>query len=163
MAQTSGINRGLMWLRKVLQVTEETESPSVLSEIVQPSMDVFGWDRLENPEFDTSGVAAPTIVVNGPITPEGVIRLVLHASVVHTDSTLSHFLWIDKQREVTTELVGVSNPINEVPADVDIGLDRWVWVEPGSRLRGRAAVALGNGALVLDITFVDLPIGEYIL
>ncbi len=163
MAQVSGINRGFMWLRKVLQITEETESPSVLSEIVRPTMDVFGWDRLAQVRVhDNSGAAAPASTVNAPITPNDVLRVVFHASVRHTDTGVDHLLWIDKLEASGGGLTGITTSNLAVPVGVDQGTDRWIFLEPGTRLRGRADIALVAGALAIDLNFIDLPIGEYI-
>ncbi len=152
-----------MWLRKVLQVTEDTESPSVLSEIVRPTMDVFGWDRLGGVrEFDNTGAAAPALIVNGPVTPIDVVRLVTHASVVHTDVGLDHLLWITKVLPAGAGTVGVHSPALAVPINVDEACRHWIYLQPGTLLRGHADVALIAGALVLDLEFIDLPIGEYI-
>ncbi len=160
--QRSGINRGFTWLRKVLEITEETDAPSVLSEIVRPSMDLFGWERLGGvTEFDSSGAAAPAQFVNGPTTPDDVLRLYVHASVVHTDTGVTKFLWIEKQLPITTSVIGCTVPQN-VPINVDVGSPDWIWVEAGARLRGRSDINLVAGALVLDLNFIDLPIGEYI-
>ncbi len=163
MAQRSGINRGFIWLRKVLQITEETESPSVLSEIVRPTMDVFGWDRLAEPrEQDNSGAAAPASTVNGPVTPVGVLRVVFHCSVRHTDTGVTHFLWIDRLEATGGALTGVTTPNVAVPVTVDQSCDHWVFLEAGTRLRGRSDIALVAGAIAIDMVFIDLPIGEYI-
>ncbi len=157
--QRSGINRALMWLRKTLEITEETDAPQVLSEILRPTIDVFGWERLATPTFDTE--FSPTTIVAGPITPPGVLRIVTTVSVRHTDVGVTHILWMDKLIE-TGEIIGlVQNP----PAllnDVSMGLDRWIPVEAGARLRGRTFLALAVGNIALDFQFVDLPIGEYI-
>jgi len=158
----SGINRALMWLRKTLEITEETQSPQILSETLRPTIDVFGWERLGGAtEFDSSGAAAPAQLVNGPTTPDDVLRLYVHASVVHTDTAVEKFLWIEKQLPITTSLVGCTVPRN-VPINVDVGSPNWIWVEAGARLRGRTDINLVVGALVLDLNFIDLPIGEYI-
>ena len=94
--QRSGINRALMWLRKTLQITEETDSPQILSELLRPTIDVFGWERLaERTTFFQATAAAPAVNVNGPVTPDDVLRLVLHANVSHTDTGVAHLLWID--------------------------------------------------------------------
>ncbi len=165
MSQTrSGINRALMWLRKTLEITEETDSPQILSELLRPTIDVFGWERLRGPTVhDTSGAGAPNTTVNGPVTPDDVLRLVLYASIVHTEAAVSRFLFIQKEMPApSTAIVGITSPKIQLPPLVNEGADRWIYLEPGSRLQGVTDVALIAGALVLDINFIDLPIGEYI-
>ncbi len=165
MSQTrSGINRALMWLRKSLEITEETDSPQTLSEILRPTIDVFGWERLAaRTQFAAASVAAPGIIVNGPVTPDGVLRLVLNASVRHTDTGVDHFIWIDlDMRGASAELVGITSPSVAVPPLVDQSTDRWFTIAPTHRFRGRAELATIAGALTLSMTFIDLPIGEYV-
>ena len=157
------IKRNFVWLRRVLGIIDKTTLPGEIVGEVRPTMDIFGWDRLFGPtEHDTSGVAAPATTVSGPVTPDDVLRVVLHASVVHTDTGVTHFLWIDKLMPIGGFIVGMPVPLAAVPVDVDVGTQSWIFLEPGSTLRGRADTALVAGALVLDINFIDLPAGEYI-
>lgn len=163
MGQTrSGINRALMWLRKTLEITELTDSPQVLSEVLRPTIDVFGWDRLSETVFDSPFVAAPGLTVNSDVTPDDVLRVYLHAAVRHTDAGVTHTLWIQKLANVGGISVGVTSPFLAVPVGVPIAAQQWILVEPGARLQGRAPIALVAGAIAMDLNFVDLPIGEYI-
>lgn len=158
------IKRNFVWLRRVLGIIDKTTLPGEILGDVRPTMDLFGWDRLaEASSFSASAVAAPGFLVNGPITPEGVVRLVLNASVRHTDTGVSMFMFIDKDmRGTSAELVGVTTPYVQLPPNVDASADRWLTLAPRHRLRGRAEAALVAGALTLSFEFIDLPIGEYI-
>ncbi len=156
------IKRSFIWLRQVLGIIDKTTLPGDVLGEVRVGMDLFGWDKLAGPlEFDNSGIAAPGIIVNGPITPDDVLRVYFHASVTHTDTGVNHFIWIDRLTP-SGDNIGVTNPNVAVPSTVDQASVHWIWVQPGARLRGRADVALVAGALVLDLQFIDLPFGEYI-
>lgn len=158
------IKRNFVWLRQVLGIIDKTTLPGEILGDVRPTMDLFGWDRLgEASSFSASAVAAPGFLVNGPITPEGIVRLVLNASVRHTDAGVDHLLWIDKDmRGPSAQLVGVTTPYLALPTGVDASADHWIMLAPRHRLRGRAAAALVAGALTLAFEFIDLPQGEYI-
>ena len=159
------IKKSFFWIQKALQVLgQRTTLPNEVGEIIQPVIDTFGWERLAGrTDFAVAAVAAPGIIVNGPITPDGVLRLYLNASVKHTDTGVTHFIWIDlDMRGASAELVGVTNPNVAVPVSVDQSTDRWLAVAPTHRLRARADVATVAGALTMSMNFIDLPIGEYI-
>ncbi len=164
MAQTrSGINRALMWLRRSLEVTEVTDSPQVLSELLRPTIDVFGWERLgENVEFSTQFANAPATTVAGPVTPDGVLRLITLASVRHTDTGVTHQLFIEKLMPVITNIVHVQTAQLELAVNIPLALDRWITVEAGARLRAVSPLALVAGAIAFNFNFIDLPIGEYV-
>ncbi len=158
------IKKAIFWMQKALEVLgQRTALPDKVEDTIIPTLSAFGWERLfEAPGFDTSGAAAPASSVNAGAVPQDVLRLVTHASVVHTDTGVDHLLWIDKVMAIAGQTVGISNPSIAVPINVDVGLDRWVWLGPGEIMRGRADIALVAGALVLDVCFIDLPLGEYI-
>ncbi len=161
----SGINRALMWLRKTLEITEETDSPRVLSEILGPAVDVFGWERLAEAigQVNTSGADVST--VSAPAVPEDVLRLVLEASVETTNAALAFHMWIDHLDDASNIFVGVMRPI-AVPISAVIirnAMTRQIIMKPGDQLTGRCTPATGVGeTLAIRQRFVDLPIGEYI-
>ncbi len=163
MAQRSGINRALMWLRKTLEITEETEAPQVLGELLRPTIDVFGWDRLTVQEYISTSAAAPAASVNTATTPVDVMRLYLNASVRHTDTGVAHQMWIEKIAVGSLLFMGIVNSQPaEIPVGVRFGIDRWIWCEPGTRMRAQSSIALVAGALAFEVNFIDLPFGEYI-
>jgi len=161
------VKRAFTWIRNSLSIIDRTTLPGEILGEIRPTMDLFGWERLADRStslFNESNAAAPAANVNGPVTPEGVLRLVLHASVKHSDVGVSHLLWIDKDlRGVTPELVGVMQLVPfAIPEGIDVSLERWITIESGRRIRGRADVALIAGSLTLSMNFIDLPIGEYV-
>jgi len=165
MPQRSGINRALMWLRKTLEITEETDSPRVLSEVLGPTLDVFGWERLNETTNLTTVSAVNQNQVIAPAVPADVLRLVLEANVETTESTLAFTMWIDHLDGDSNITVGVMRPI-EVPISAIIircAMQRQIIMSPGDQLVGRASPASGVGdTLSIRQRFVDLPIGEYI-
>ncbi len=154
-----------MWLRKALQITETTDSPRVLSEILGPFVDVFGWERLNEAvgQVNTSGANVNT--VSAPAVPNDVLRLVLEASVETNNTALAFTQWIDHLDFVSNVNVGVMRPV-DIPISAIIirsAMTRQIIMRPGDRLTGRCTPATGVGdTLAIRQRFVDLPIGEYI-
>ncbi len=165
MVQRSGINRALMWLRKTLEITEETDSPRVLSEVLGPAIDIFGWERLNEGTSRISTSAVNQNTITSTAVPADVLRLILEASVETTESTLAFTMWIDHLHDQTNVNVGVMRPI-DIPISAIIirsAMTRPVFMRPGDQLSGRCSPASGAGdTLSLRERFIDLPIGEYI-
>lgn len=156
------IKRSFIWLRDSLEIIDRTTLPGTILGEVRPVLDTFGWDRLVEPEFVSQFAAAPANGVAGPVTPQGVVRVILTASVRHTDTGVDHFLWIEKLQTDITLITHITPPTIAVPVDVPQSLTRWIWCEPGTRLRGRSDINLVAGAIAFSFTFLDLPFGEYI-
>ncbi len=164
MAQRSGINRSLMWLRKVLQITEETDSPRVLSEIAQPSIDLFGWDRLAaGAQGENATGAATSDFVGLTAVPEGTMRYVILASMSHDDPvagglSMSFIMRVDGLD------IGIGPPaIGLLAEPVRAGLGRPILMEPGSFLIARSTPAPAVAqAINIRYRFVDIDFGEYI-
>lgn len=165
MPEFSGITRSLMWLRKVLQITQKTDSPRVLSEVLDPIIDVFGWERLNETVNLTTTSAVNQSIVSAPAVPDDVLRLVLEANVETTESTLPFTMWIDHLDGDSNITVGVMRPI-DIPISTIIircAMQRQIIMSPGDQLVGRSTPASGVGdTLSIRQRFVDLPIGEYI-
>ncbi len=164
--QLSGINRALMWLRKVMEITESTESPRVLSEVLDPVIDVFGWDRLREAETIENVGAAATAQVVSAVSPADVLRLVLTAQVESSDVAIAQDLWV-AQRGV----IGVQNDVavGEIYsqaigfATTPASSNRLVFLSPGERLVGHSIPAPGVGEeLTMRFRMIDIPFGEYI-
>ncbi len=166
MAQRSGINRGLMWLRKVLQITEETESPRVLSEIVGPTIDTFGWSRLgPDQQTFTRTVGTNVDVIESPVVPDDVVRLITAACVETNNAVLAFTLWIELSNGTGAGSISIIRPL-EIPISavpIKVGVERIHVLAPGERLRGRSSPATGVGSdLRIYQRFIDLPFGEYV-
>lgn len=165
MTQRSGINRGLMWLRKVLEITEETDSPRVLSEELRPIVDVFGWERLNEAATNVATSGVNVNIISSAAVPDDTMRLVLEASVETANVALAFTLWIDHLDAQSNVNVGVMRPIQTAISAITIraAMTRMIIMRPGDVLAGRSSPATGGvDTLVLRQRFVDLPIGEYI-
>ena len=164
MAQRSGINRALMWLRKTLEITEETEAPQILSETLRPTIDVFGWDRLPGVTVE-SRLLSNSNAVQSSTVPADVLRLVLEASVETNDTVQAFTYWvehIDGDFAITTGLMRpIAIPISAV--SIRAGIERIVVLRPGDRIQGRCSPATGVGLNIrINTRWVELPIGEYV-
>lgn len=165
----SGINRGFMWLRKVLRVTEETESPSTLSELVRPTMDVFGWERLapgligDGPQVVAgTGAAATDIVVLG-LTPDNVMRYVTAASM-STDDPAGLIMSIQLRTPNVDLGIEEGDGVNQLaPQPWRLSLKRPILLAPGEQLIGRSVPAPAPAtSLFIRMRFVDIDLGEYL-
>lgn len=157
-----GINRPFSWIKKVLEITEKTVVPDSQLPDVRATIDVFGWERLQSVTLQTAIGTAVTTIFSTPV-PDGVIRVVLAASVEHDDAVVSHTLWIDQEHDFL--LIGVQTPrlmIGNTPP-VKLGLMRRLVLRPGDRVAGQASPVTGVGIdLTLRTAFVEIPVGEYI-
>ncbi len=167
MAQRSGINRPFSWLKKVMQVTEETSAPSVLSEKVRPTMDVFGWERFqEGPVTENIAGALAADIVLLPVVPEGVLRYVMFASVMHDDPVaggLTLSIQIRTPVGAGSFDIGIGPAVATPIGPVKMGTDRPFLLQPGQTLLCRTTPAPAAGQRVnnLSYRFVDLDFGEY--
>ncbi len=163
----SGINRGFTWLRKVLQVTEETESPSTLGELVRPTMDVFGWERLApaligaGPRTEAFEAAATVATVLGSVVPVGIMRYIIRASCSTTDPAGIILTMVVRSGGVDIGIAGGRFQIFGQPARLP--LERPVLLAPGERLACTSTPAPAAAtALFIRYNFVDLDFGEYL-
>ncbi len=165
MAQRSGINRALMWLRKTLEITEATDSPRVLSEVLGPTLDVFGWERMNETTARANVSGANVNTITSPAVPDGVLRLILEANVETSNSALAFTMWMDHLSAQENVNIGVMRPV-DIPISaivIRVAMTRTLILRPGDILQGRCSPATGVGdTLSLRQRFVDLPIGEYV-
>ncbi len=167
-AQRSGINRAFSWLKRTLQITEPTDSPDRLSPLVQPTMDLFGWERLVQQEPVTVVGALASDTVLSAVVPEGVFRLVVDASLTHDDIAIGGRLWFEHRiARLGPVDVGVGNgtPVSLPAAGITVkhGLGRWLLLAPGDSLLGRSFPTPGAAeAITMLISSVDISEGEYI-
>ncbi len=161
MAQTrSGINRALMWLRRTLEITEQTDSPQVLSEELRPVIDVFGWERAANPVHQIRSNPGATTAVALDAVPEGEAHYFLSCAISHDDPVGSKdmtILFADRNGLVSqlTSTAGVAANFFRV-------IERPILVGPGARLQGLSRNAIAGGSnFLIQCHFIVLPIGEY--
>ncbi len=166
MPQRSGINRGFMWLRKVLEITEETDTPRVLSEIAQPTIDTFGWDRLAPDgipdDINAQGTLAADVVLLAAV-PDDIMRYVIFASMSHNDPVAGGLELSMCVRLINALEIGIGRPIQVLANPTRTGIDRNVLLSPGQVLLARSVPAPAAGTrLFIRYHFVDIPAGEYI-
>ncbi len=165
-AQRSGINRAFSWLKRACEITEPTDAPDRLSPLVQPAIDLFGWERLSKQVgvIEVGGDAA-NIAVSVPV-PRGVFRLILAASIQTDDPLQIANYWIEHRVSLEGD-VGISlmRPftMGAGTQGVRVGMTGWRMMAEGDRIVGRSfpAPAVGS-ALELRFSFVDLSEGEYV-
>ncbi len=167
-AQRSGINRAFSWLKRSLQITEPTDSPDRLSPLVQPSMDLFGWERLPQQEATTFLGALAADSVETLQVPDGIFRLVVNASLTHDDPLIGGTLWfehrVDRGGALAVGLYqGVPAALLLGGITIKCGLGRMLLMSPGDRLIGRSFPAPGAAEQIsMIVSSVDISEGEYV-
>ncbi len=167
------INKSLEWIAKALGRSKKPgvsdRLPSFLEDGIRGTVDILGWERyLERKSSRIQGVVTAQFA-NGPVTPEGQLRLVVGAAVHHTDPIT---------RVLKIELVETRG--SDVPSGAAIGiaadgqtalspdraltLDRHVILAPGDFIRGgRNAGTFGAGTeAILTLMWLELDLGEYV-
>jgi len=160
----NGINRGLQWIKKVLEITEVATVPTQVLPEVRPTLDLFGWERLgetENAAFNNAAPATSIVTGTSFAVDDGSVRYIINMSGQHTDTGVPHTVWMTKR--------GTSG------GDVGLPLDRTLidplenasmigntWIFPGESVAFRTDLALVAGIIQINIEFIDVPIGEYI-
>lgn len=160
------VKRAFVWLRKALRITDKTTLPGHVLGEIRPSLDVFGWERLEGPgTVETAQGALATDVVVLTAVPDGVARFVIYASCSHSDTVNGLILSMQVRTVVGTD-IGVEaweyvNPCTAQP--VLFPLKRNILLQPGEQLICRSRVPPAAGTrLFIEYKFVDLTPGEYL-
>jgi len=158
------IKRAITWIRKSLEITERTTNPGTIGGEIQPQLDVFGWERIEEA---TTSIASATATDRATLVavPEGFLRLVLDASAETDDTVQAFTLWMDVLDGDSGGVTGLMRPV-DVPisgTSIRAGLEKTLIMKPGDTLRARCSPDTGVGLVIIARQrFVDLPIGEYI-
>ncbi len=171
MSQTrSGINRALMWLRKTLQITEETDSPQILSEVLRPTIDVFGWERWapegagDPPQREIATGALATASVDLDVVPDGVMRYYMFVSGSHNDPVAGGLDLALICRGGGIDLAIAPAVQGASPLLIRHGFaGRPFLLSPGQQLVMRSVPAPAAGlVLTMRAQFVDIAFGEYV-
>jgi len=166
MADTK-IKRAILWIRRSLEITERTNVPESIENVVRPKVDIFGWERL--PSVQVAAASNPLSVAVGSATvPAGTFRYVLNANVEHTDTGVTNTLWLTK---ALLNGVRVGLPLDRTATIVGetASMIGTTYLLPGDFLFGETDVAVVAGAMILNMLFVDFDfdteagIGEYIV
>ncbi len=162
------IKRAILWIRRSLEITERTDVPESIENVVRPVVDIFGWEAL--PRAEAAIATNPlAIAVNTAVVPPGIFRYVLNANVEHTDTiTVTHRLWISKAIQ---NGVRVGLPVDRRVAEVgeNVSMDGTTYLLPGDFLFGESTLIMAAGNIAISIIFIDFPfdtlagIGEYIV
>ncbi len=161
----SGINRALMWLRKTLQITEETEAPQILSEILRPTIDVFGWQRwspegIPDREIATGALATASVELDA--VPAGIMRYYMFVSGSHNDPVGGGLDLALICRAGGIDLAVAPAVQGASPLLIRHGFGS-VLLAPGQQLVIRSVPAPAAGlVLTMRAQFVDIDFGEYI-
>ncbi len=164
-----GINRAFSWIKRSLEVTEVTTVPERVLSDVTPTLDIFGWEKLEPlggavSENIAGALAADIALLT--VVPNDVMRYVMFVSVMHDDPA-----GLTLSIQVRTPLPGGGSfdiaigPATLTPlGPVKLGLERPFLLQPGQLILVRTTPAPAAGQRINNLTarFVDLPLGEYI-
>ncbi len=168
---TDKVKRALIWLRTAFRITDKTTLPGEILGEIRPTVDTFGWDRL-NPLSSGPGTGPQSLNALGglanstaafAVVPEGTMRYIISASWETNDPGFVGFL----RAEVISEgiAVAVQEPFefNANGFGVRIGLQRHILLEPGDVFQ-MVSVPVPGGAFrnSIRMRFIDIDFGEYI-
>ncbi len=163
------LKRSFIWLRNVFRVIDKTTLPGEIAGTIGPTVDVFGWERFapalvgDGPQSQAfTGVDATDSVLTS-VVPDGVMRLVMRASMSHDDPVGTGLVMSMQVRSQGID-IAISDGIFAMFAlPLRQGLDRMVLLAPGDRLLCRSNPApAALTSLFIRWHFVDVPFGEYI-
>jgi len=163
---TDKIKRNFIWLRKVLELIDQTTLPGQVIGDVSPTMDLFGWDRIREAVVENALGAGGANIALAAVVPEDRIQVVFEASVRSSDAANAQDLWVAHRSISRTSIdVAVSPTFRQ-----DVGFNgshastgRIILLSPGERLIGRSNPApAGGNDLTLSLRSLNLPFGEYI-
>ncbi len=159
------IKRAILWIRRNLEIKERTNVPEFVDNIVRPTMDVLGWERLLQTRSSAISNAAPGFSVQtGVFTNNDTVRFILKAGVFHSDTGVTHQVRLERHGEVRAS-VAVGLPLDQHSIGDGGALCSMIgntFILPGQFLRARVVTNLVVGTLNLNIQFIDVPNDEYI-
>jgi len=165
------VKRAVIWLRTAFRITDKTTLPGEILGEIRPSVDVFGWDRL-NRESSGPGVGPQSVNalgglavsrVNLPAVPEGTMRYVIGASMESNDPGFIGFLSFEIASQGTQMSPQEPFFLNANGFNVRIGLNRHLLLEPGDIFSMRSEPVPGPAFRnSVRMRFVDIDFGEYI-
>ncbi len=158
------IKRSFQWLRKSLEIIDRTTLPGEILGEVRPTIDTFGWERLNGDvQFENINGALQSSSVFLSAVPEGVTRYVIYASMSHNvpgNITLS----FQVRLSIGAIDIGVGGSLKNVPASpFRTSLDRNIVLTAGEQLLARSVPTPGAAEqLFIRYKFIDIAVGEYI-
>jgi len=157
------IKRAILWVRKSLEITERTDVPETIENIVRPTLDVLGWERLvESTIIQTAAGAPTTTVFTASFTDPETIRYIVKCSLTHFEAAVTRTVWLNKRQEGPVFEVGLPIDRVSIMTNEKSSMIGTTYIERGQALVGRTATALAAGSFAIETEFIDIPIGEYI-
>ncbi len=102
--------------------------------------------------------------------PAGTFRYVLHASVEHTDTGVTHTAWMGKEVGLRgAQRIGLPTDRSSIVVGEPASLIGTAFLLPGDFIFGEVASALVVGAMFLNLIVIDFTfdsiegIGEYVM
>jgi len=155
------VKRAFIWIRNYLRIIDKTTLPGEILDEIRPSIDTLGWDRLQEPIFETVTVTAgASTEVQLSIVPEDEARYYMALSAFHTSATAKdiHIAFRDR----AGNSVGLNRSLG-LPANQVLALERPFLVPAGARVAmvSRTAVGVGEDLTITGMSYT-LDIGEYV-
>ncbi len=161
MARLLRIERAIRWMAKVLTANRDAlPFPTGITDQVNPTIDVFGSQRMGEVVFRQTNGALGGIEVFDAEVPDDTVRQYLSMDYFH-DDVVNHEVTAGRiiRTPTATPFAAVRDSVS-IPADVFLAV-RNVTVGPRSFIAARS-VAMGVGArLAIRCVFIDAPLGEY--
>ncbi len=155
------INRAFSWLKKTLEITDVATVPQAIRENVRPVVDLFGWERLDEVEISSTNAAAPAVVAASGTPGPGILRLILSASISHSDTGVTHQCSLNKRTNPANFNVGIPTDREAVDVGEFCSMIGRTFLRENDFLIANVISAPAVGNLSLRFYFVDLEIGEY--
>lgn len=177
------INRTLDWiglaLKRARGKLSDSANPNIVPDVILPTIDVLGWDKYLNVKaasntalvgvesvFPATSQDWPSGIGTGGVVPEGVIRLIYHLGVFHTDELApSHFLWLckfDQEANVPLCLPTDSGGGVLIENNIRQTCTRMFLMKPREDFVGRVRGLNAARFLSIEYSWIDFEIGEYI-
>jgi len=158
------IKRAILWIRKTLEITERTDVPESIENVVRPTLDILGWERLRETISVSLSAAAPAASVQTQaVIPQGILRYVVKCSCHHSDTGVTHEVWLTKRGDPKTVVeIGIPIDRQSIQTSEFASMIGSTFLVTDEVLFCRTRTALVANFLNLELEFIDIPIGEYI-
>ncbi len=162
MAKLLRIERAIRWIAKTLTANRDAlPFPAGVTDQINPTIDVFGSQRMAEVQFRQTNGALGGIEVFDEEVPDETVRQYLSMDYFH-DDVVNQVLTAGRiiRTPTATPFAGIRDSVS-IPANTLLGV-RSVTVGPRSFIAARS-VAMGGGARIgIRCVFIDTPVGEYL-
>ena len=156
------IKRSFLWLRRTLEIIDKTTLPGEILGEVRATLDTFGWDRLPSEQFLQFVATAPQVAVASSTPPIDVLRVVLGASLEHTDTGVNHIAWLTKRRNPGPFDVGIPTDRQDIDVGEFMSMIGRTFLINNDFVIAEIIGAPVVGQITLRLITIDIPFGEYI-